>query len=161
MEKTVNERIKIIIKHYDLNPNSFSVKMGMRDTTIRNIISDRNKPSYDVIMKILSTFEDISPLWLLDGSGHMLIKDLQAEMAYITKGEEELPRENLSIEVSETPADYEKETTLHLAIKVKGNKVISVNNIPVSDSDASPDKNKAAIKELTKLVTSNMPSSKK
>lgn len=130
LEETVNERIKIIIKHFDLNPNSFSVKMGMRDTTIRNIISGRNKPSYDVMIKILSTFEDISPLWLLDGSGQMLIKDLQADMAYLTEGEDELPRGNLRVELGEEDVIY-GETTIKLEIKIKGNKVVSVNNVEV------------------------------
>lgn len=125
---------------------------------------DRDKttnPSFQIIADLSNLFVDINTAWLITGSGQMLIEDMQAEMAYITEGEEELPRKNLRVEVSEKPASYDKETNIRLDIKLKGNKVVSINQIEVSESDASPEKNKEAIKELTKLVTSNMPSSKK
>ena len=71
---TINVRIKSIIEYYKMNVNSFSKHIGIdNNVTIGNIVNTRlNKPSYDVIQKILQTFENISADWLITGKGKML-----------------------------------------------------------------------------------------
>jgi len=72
METTVNQRISEIIKMKGLNKNSFAVKIGISGQTIHNIVSGRhNKPSFEVLDKIMSAFEDINPSWLMTGEGEM------------------------------------------------------------------------------------------
>jgi len=60
-----------------MNKNSFSVKIGLaNNVTVGNIVSNRlNKPSFDVIEKILQAFDSISPDWLLLGKGPMQRND--------------------------------------------------------------------------------------
>lgn len=71
------ERIQQIIVHEGLNVSSFARKIGVGDQTIRGIvIQKRNKPGYDVIAKIIQTFNWISPEWLITGEGEMLKKNL-------------------------------------------------------------------------------------
>ena len=73
----INSRISQIISHFGLNKNSFSKKIGMENNvTIGNIVSGRrNKPSFDVIEKILLSFDSISSEWLIIGTGEMLKKN--------------------------------------------------------------------------------------
>lgn len=60
-----------------MNKNSFSLKIGLENNvTIGNIVSNRlNKPSFDVIEKILLTFDSISSDWLILGKGQILRND--------------------------------------------------------------------------------------
>jgi len=71
---TINDRISLIITHFGYNKNSFSKKIGIENNvTIGNIVNGRlNKPSFDIIEKILQNFDSISSEWLLTGKGEML-----------------------------------------------------------------------------------------
>lgn len=50
-----------------MNPNSFSVAINQNPQTTHKIIKGKNKPSYDYIVSILSTYPDISADWLMMG----------------------------------------------------------------------------------------------
>lgn len=66
------ERIQQIIDHENLNISSFAKKIGVVDQTIRGIvIQKRNKPGYDLIVKILQTFNWVNPEWLILGKGEI------------------------------------------------------------------------------------------
>ena len=66
------ERIQQIIDHENLNISSFAKKIGVVDQTIRGIvIQKRNKPGYDLIVKILQTFNWVDPEWLILGQGEI------------------------------------------------------------------------------------------
>lgn len=66
------ERIQQIIDHEKLNISSFAKKIGVVDQTIRGIvIQKRNKPGYDLIVKILQTFNWVNPEWLILGKGEI------------------------------------------------------------------------------------------
>lgn len=71
----INERIMQVIKHYELNKNSFAKKIGVSsNSVIENIVAGRqSKPSYDVLSKIAVAFNDVHLRWLLNGEGEMLI----------------------------------------------------------------------------------------
>ena len=71
---TINFRISQIITYFGMNQNSFSKKIGMdNNVTIGNIVKGRkNKPSYDVIEKIILTFDSINSDWLITGKGEMI-----------------------------------------------------------------------------------------
>lgn len=75
----INNRIALVIKELGYNKNSFSKAIGLsNNTTIGNIVSGRKtKPSFDVIYRILTTFDSINKGWLLTGEGSMLQSDVQ------------------------------------------------------------------------------------
>ena len=72
--ETINTRILFIMNHFKMNKNSFSKYIGLNNNvTIGNIVSGRqNNPSYDIIIKILQSFDSIRTDWLLLGVGEML-----------------------------------------------------------------------------------------
>lgn len=75
MENVINDRIIKLIELFDMNPNSFAETIGVKGTVIFNIIKGRrNKPSYDVLEKILTSFEEVSAKWLIRGQGAVLQK---------------------------------------------------------------------------------------
>jgi transcriptional regulator with XRE-family HTH domain len=69
---TINNRIELIINSLELNNNSFSMRIGVNSTVIHNIVKGRNAPSYDVLQKILSSFDNISADWLITEKGEMV-----------------------------------------------------------------------------------------
>lgn len=74
---TINARMVIIMNHYGLNKNSFSMRIGMNNNVaIGSLVNDfeTRRPSYDVINKVLSSFPEVSGDWLLTGKGKMLAK---------------------------------------------------------------------------------------
>ncbi|MEM9687260.1 MAG: helix-turn-helix domain-containing protein [Bacteroidota bacterium] len=70
-ETTINDRIEKIINHYNLNNTTFGESIGLRGSTITNIVSGRkSKPSYEVLRKIAAHFP-VNTDWLLLGRGPM------------------------------------------------------------------------------------------
>lgn len=55
-----------------LTPAKFADEIGVQRSSISHILSDRNKPSYDFILKILGRFPGINAEWLITGSGSMI-----------------------------------------------------------------------------------------
>ena len=60
-------RIKKIISENELSAAAFADKIGVQRSSISHILSERNKPSLDFILKILRSFPSLSSDWLLLG----------------------------------------------------------------------------------------------
>lgn len=64
---TITERILQIMEKEGHNTSSFARKLGTSWTSVNNIISGRNMPSYDNIVKIIEGFEWVDANWLVMG----------------------------------------------------------------------------------------------
>ncbi|MEI6684262.1 MAG: helix-turn-helix transcriptional regulator [Bacteroidota bacterium] len=62
------ERILELIKSKKLTPSQFADEIGIQRSGISHIISGRNKPSLEFVMKILKRFPDVGAEWLLYGT---------------------------------------------------------------------------------------------
>lgn len=62
-------RIKKIMEHHQLSASLFADKIGVQRSSISHILSGRNKPSLDFVLKITSKFNDVNLEWLLNGKG--------------------------------------------------------------------------------------------
>lgn len=67
-----SKRIELILTHYDLSASAFAEKIGVGRSSISHILSGRNKPSLDFIMKILEVFPELNLYWLMNGTGSFL-----------------------------------------------------------------------------------------
>lgn len=63
------KRLKKVIDYYGESASSFAEKIGVQRSSISHILSGRNKPSLEFILKILSSFPDVELYWLLNGKG--------------------------------------------------------------------------------------------
>ncbi|MBN2174540.1 MAG: helix-turn-helix transcriptional regulator [Bacteroidales bacterium] len=68
------DRIQLILKSMNLSPSQFADEIQVQRSSISHILSGRNKPSLDLVSKILNKFPDISTDWLLFGQGQMIKK---------------------------------------------------------------------------------------
>ncbi len=63
------KRIEIILDYYSLNASAFADKIGVQRSSLSHLLSGRNKPSLDFILKILDVFPEVDLYWLLNGKG--------------------------------------------------------------------------------------------
>ena len=63
------KRLEKVIHYYGLSASSFAEKIGVQRSSISHILSGRNKPSLEFIMKVLSSFQEVDLYWLLNGKG--------------------------------------------------------------------------------------------
>ena len=62
-------RLQKIIDYYGLSAASFADKVGVQRSSISHLLSGRNKPSLDFVMKVLTAFPEVDMYWLLNGKG--------------------------------------------------------------------------------------------
>jgi transcriptional regulator with XRE-family HTH domain len=62
-------RIKKVMDFHDLTASLFADKIGVQRSSISHILSGRNKPSLDFVLKITTEFKDVDIHWLLNGIG--------------------------------------------------------------------------------------------
>ena len=60
-------RLKDIIQHHQLSASQFADSIGVQRSSISHILSGRNKPSLDFILKVTNTYTDVDIYWLLNG----------------------------------------------------------------------------------------------
>ena len=63
------KRLELILEYYGLNASAFADKIGVQRSSLSHLLSGRNKPSLDFILKILEVFPDIDLYWILNGKG--------------------------------------------------------------------------------------------
>lgn len=64
-----SKRLEKIIDYYELNASSFADSIDVGRSSISHILSGRNKPSLDFVMKVVSTYSEVDLYWLLNGKG--------------------------------------------------------------------------------------------
>ncbi|GAA3641379.1 helix-turn-helix domain-containing protein [Flavivirga jejuensis] len=76
-------RLQKVMDHYGESASSFAEKIGVQRSSISHILSGRNKPSLDFILKILYAFPKVDLYWLLNGKGEFLSKSKPEEIKEI------------------------------------------------------------------------------
>jgi transcriptional regulator with XRE-family HTH domain len=68
----MKERIEKIIETEQLSASKFADALGVQRSNISHILNGRNKPSLELVNKILDRFPAINADWLLLGKGDMV-----------------------------------------------------------------------------------------
>ncbi len=63
------KRLETILDYFSLSASSFADKIGVQRSSMSHLLSGRNKPSLDFILKIDEFFEEVDLYWLLNGKG--------------------------------------------------------------------------------------------
>jgi len=69
----MKDRLLKLITGLGLTAARFSDEIGVQRSGISHILSGRNQPSYDFLLKILSRYPEISTDWLIMGKGEMYL----------------------------------------------------------------------------------------
>ena len=61
------KRLTQLLEHFEHTASSFSDTVGVQRSSLSHLLSGRNKPSLDLIMKIHERFPEVNLYWLLKG----------------------------------------------------------------------------------------------
>ena len=104
-------RLNKIIDYYDLSAASFADKIEVGRSSISHILSGRNKPSLEFVMKVVKNFPEVELYWLLNGKGKFPAAS---------------PSSN------ETEATTKKEPIQEPFSETEGSKPVTPSNAPIS-----------------------------
>ena len=62
----LSEKIKQILVKKNITPSLFADEIGIQRSSISHILAGRNKPSLDIVQKIVKRFPDLGLNWILD-----------------------------------------------------------------------------------------------
>jgi DNA-binding XRE family transcriptional regulator len=63
------KRLQKVIDYYGETASSFAEKIGVQRSSISHILSGRNKPSLEFVLKMIASFPEVGLYWLLNGKG--------------------------------------------------------------------------------------------
>ncbi len=63
------KRLEKVLEYYGLSATAFAEEINFNRSTISHIFSGRNKPSLELVMKILQKFPEVKLNWLMNGKG--------------------------------------------------------------------------------------------
>ena len=69
------ERLEILLKYYELSATAFAEEIGVQRSSISHLLSGRNKPSLDFVLKVVQRFPEVNLYWLLNGKGNFPKKE--------------------------------------------------------------------------------------
>jgi plasmid maintenance system antidote protein VapI len=119
-----------IMTHFNITASRFADEIGVQRSSISHILSGRNKPSYDFILRVIEKYPSLDPSWILTGKGNMILvesdnRKLNDEVR-IQESELFMPDKKPDSDNSPQP---KKEIKQNVDIRKQSNEVTKVNNL--------------------------------
>jgi transcriptional regulator with XRE-family HTH domain len=128
----MKDRIEKILRLEQISSSRFADEIGVQRSSISHLFSGRNKPSLELIQKILQRYPNLSTEWLLTGKGEMYKK---------------LNQPSLFVEpILSEPNQITKPTIIN-----NEESIVTNNENEVSSENISETKN--SIKTIVKIIT--------
>lgn len=105
-----------------LSPTQFATEIGVQRSALSHVLSGRNKPSLDFMMKIKARYPDINLDWLLLGKGKMTgttVKKVAEEPAATVKEAEKKETKDLQFRIKQDQVDETREEKKIVVEKTK------------------------------------------
>jgi transcriptional regulator with XRE-family HTH domain len=71
-----SNRLEFVIKHYELSAANFADRIGVQRSSISHLLSGRNNPSLDFVVRVMDKFPEINFNWFVKGKGEIFLKDI-------------------------------------------------------------------------------------
>ncbi len=65
------DRIRELLENEQLSPSQFADEINLQRSSLSHVLSGRNKPSLDFVMKIKHRYSKVNLEWLIFGKGSM------------------------------------------------------------------------------------------
>ena len=108
------KRLGEILEFYGITATAFSEMLQVNRSTISHLLSGRNKPSLEFVLKVLKTFPEVELYWLLNGEGHFPTPTTK-------QNSEPSATQNVSPSLFEQQKDNTTPTTLDSALNPSNN----------------------------------------
>lgn len=97
------ERLNKILDYYDLSAAAFADKIEVGRSSISHILSGRNKPSLDFVMKVVKNFPEVELYWLLNGRGNFPFNKKTQDKSFVESRNTKNTQEIESVEQKTIP----------------------------------------------------------
>ena len=94
-KKNILNRIKKIIEKNNLSNSEFSEKIGIPKSSVTHLLSERNNPSLDIIIKISEAFENISTDYLIFGQENQVKPTMQHSNTLFSELDESISQDSV------------------------------------------------------------------
>lgn len=95
----LNEKIKQILTDKNISPSYFADEIGIQRSSVSHILAGRNKPSLDIVQKIIRRFPELGMEWILDDVELPIVNPepqlIREQSSVITKRDDEPVRSEL------------------------------------------------------------------
>jgi transcriptional regulator with XRE-family HTH domain len=105
------KRLEIVLDYYNLSASAFADKINVQRSSLSHLLSGRNKPSLDFIIKVIEVFPEVDLYWILNGKGSFPKTDKQMAVELSNPGKE--IRNQKSSTTIENELDLFSTTPLH------------------------------------------------
>lgn len=154
----LRNRIEELINSEKLSYTQFARKIGIQGTIISHIMNGRNKPSLDVVQKILTNFKNVNYEWLISGVGDMYkneVKNIENKYINHKNNDTQLDFPSLFDINSDNQSEYNKENELKNNIEnqeknqspIESKKIITIEESSTPALEVSPIGNNTKTKE--------------
>ncbi len=65
-----SKRLHILMDYYQISASAFADRIQVPRSSISHLLSGRNKPSLDFVLKVVKEFDEVELYWLLNGKGN-------------------------------------------------------------------------------------------
>ena len=63
------KRLELVLDYYNLSASAFADRINVQRSSLSHLLSGRNKPSLDFIIKVIEVFPEVDLYWILNGKG--------------------------------------------------------------------------------------------
>jgi transcriptional regulator with XRE-family HTH domain len=98
-----SKRLQKILDYYGVSATAFSEEINFNRSTISHLLSGRNKPSLEFVLKVLQKYPEVELYWLLNGKGAFPSEEKYTQPPPIPKIQ--------NTNVTEIEASYSEKTT--------------------------------------------------
>lgn len=123
------KRLEKLLDYYQISASAFADRVGVQRSSLSHLLSGRNKPSLDLIMKITEEFKEVNLDWIINGKGNFPKTDEQKQIPQLPK--EQFKNSEIKIETSSTSQNdlFSNEVTnTNQIIKERENENANSNN---------------------------------
>ncbi|MHC5202287.1 helix-turn-helix domain-containing protein [Myroides sp. LJL119] len=110
--ETFEDRLSFLIEYDNHSMSSFAEKIGAKRANVSHLVSGRNKPSLEFILKIKESYPDLNLNWLLNGDGSFLPNSISGESSGFTS-------KNVATEKTKVPDINESDLTPTLSSAIE------------------------------------------
>lgn len=98
----ITDRLQYLMKLHNLSASAFADKINVQRSSISHILSGRNKPSLELMQKVLAAFPKVNADWLILGntSGEAVSIEVKKEVLPETMNQPE------KISIAPTPTNF-------------------------------------------------------
>ena len=102
-------RLKEIMEYYQISASAFADKIKVQRSSISHLLSGRNKPSLDFVLKVVKEYKDVELYWLLNGKGKFPSENIASPTGNITSSE--ILQDSISSNMTEADFDPGQQQT--------------------------------------------------